>query len=158
MKQLIILILTMTFSLTCFSVKKTVEGKYSYETECLGVELDGSQTLRVWGTGRNRSDAVEQAKKNAVCQVLFDGIRSGECEVKPLLPEVNARDKYETYFNKFFKDNGLYKSFVTLRDEKTANRISREKKVSTNTVTIPVVVRVLRPKLKEQLSQDGILK
>ena len=37
-----------------------------FETECLGIEGDGSQTLRAWGTGRNRADAVEQAKKNAV--------------------------------------------------------------------------------------------
>ena len=27
--------------------------------KCLGVELDGSQTLRVQGYGRNRSDAIE---------------------------------------------------------------------------------------------------
>ncbi|MEG1999309.1 MAG: hypothetical protein RR015_04775, partial [Bacteroidales bacterium] len=33
---------------------------YNYETECLGIEHDGSQTLRVWANGRNRSDALEQ--------------------------------------------------------------------------------------------------
>ncbi|MBP1664458.1 MAG: hypothetical protein H6Q19_1598 [Bacteroidetes bacterium] len=27
-------------------------GHYSIETECLGVEMDGSVTLRAWGTGR----------------------------------------------------------------------------------------------------------
>ena len=26
---------------------------YEYEVECLGVELDGSQTLRIWGVGHN---------------------------------------------------------------------------------------------------------
>lgn len=31
----------------------------SYETECLGTELDGSQTLRAWGKGKNRADAIE---------------------------------------------------------------------------------------------------
>ena len=43
--------------------------------ECLGVEGDGSQTLRVTGTGRNITDAKEQAKKDAVMAVIFDGIR-----------------------------------------------------------------------------------
>ena len=34
--------------------------------ECLNVELDGSITVRVTGFGRNRLDAKEQARKNAV--------------------------------------------------------------------------------------------
>lgn len=157
-KVLLVTTLFFVLSLTSFSQRRTAqEGKYSYETECLGVELDGTQTLRVWGTGRNRKDAVEQAKKNAVREVLFKGIRGGECEMKPLVPEVNAEEKYESYFNKFFKDNGLYKFFVTLKDERIPNRIFRETKVSSNTVTIPVVVRVQRPQLKEQMKQDGIL-
>ncbi len=157
-KALLVTTLFFVLSLTSFSQRRTAqEGKYSYETECLGVELDGTQTLRVWGTGRNRKDAVEQAKKNAVREVLFKGIRGGECEMKPLVPEVNAEEKYESYFNKFFKDNGLYKFFVTLKDERIPNRIFRETKVSSNTVTIPVVVRVQRPQLKEQMKQDGIL-
>lgn len=157
-KVLLVTTLFFVLSLTSFSQRRTAqEGKYSYETECLGVELDGTQTLRVWGTGRNRKDAVEQAKKNAVREVLFKGIRGGECEMKPLVPEVNAEEKYESYFNKFFKDDGLYKFFVTLKDERIPNRIFRETKVSSNTVTIPVVVRVQRPQLKEQMKQDGIL-
>lgn len=157
-KFLLLLTLVFVFSLICFSQRKTtVVGKYSYETECLGVELDGSQTLRVWGTGRNQKDAVEQAKKNAVREVLFKGIRGGECEMKPLVPEVNADEKYESYFNKFFKDDGLYKFFATLQDERIPNRLLREKKISKNSVTIPVVVRVQRAQLKEQMLQDGIL-
>ena len=52
-------------------------GKISFESECMGVELDGSQTLKAWGTGRNYSDACEQAKKNAVRDVLFKGIKNG---------------------------------------------------------------------------------
>jgi hypothetical protein len=70
----------------------------------MGVEGDGSQTLKSWGNGRNRKDACEQAKKNAVKEVLFKGIihgRSG-CEQRPLVPEVNAEMKYENFFNSFF--------------------------------------------------------
>ena len=43
--------------------QRKISGNYSYKTECLGVEGDGTQTLLSWGAGRNRLDAVEQAKK-----------------------------------------------------------------------------------------------
>lgn len=71
----------------------------------MGVELDGSQTLRVLGYGRNRSDAKEQAMKNAVWAVVFDGIREGVsgCNMRPLVTEVNARERYEDYFNVFLQ-------------------------------------------------------
>ena len=55
----------------------TTSAYYEYDAECLGVELDGSQTLRIWGVGRNKKDAVEQAKKNAVRTVLFKVIHGG---------------------------------------------------------------------------------
>ena len=32
------------------------------------------RTLRAWGRGKNRTDAIEQAKKNAVRDVLFKGV------------------------------------------------------------------------------------
>ena len=47
------------------------------EIECLGTELDGTETLRVQGKGSSKSDAIEQAKKNAVYAVIFQGIRNG---------------------------------------------------------------------------------
>lgn len=59
------------------SSKKSVSSYHSFESECLGVELDGSETLRAWGRGKNRTDAIEQAKKNAVRDVLFKGVVAG---------------------------------------------------------------------------------
>ena len=72
------------------------------EIECLGTELDGTETLRVQGKGSSKSDAIEQAKKNAVYAVIFQGIRNGAdkgCDMRPLVTEVNAREKYEEYFS-----------------------------------------------------------
>ena len=78
------------------SSKKSVSSYHSFESECLGVELDGSETLRAWGRGKNRTDAIEQAKKNAVRDVLFKGVVAGsrECSVRPLITEVNAQERY----------------------------------------------------------------
>jgi hypothetical protein len=137
--------------------KKTNAVYYSYKTQCMSAELDGSQTLLAWGDGKDKSDAVEQAKKNAVNDVLFNGILEGKagCNVKPLVPEVNARDKYDEYFNKFFADGGPYSTYINLLDEKSH---SREKKKGNYSMTYSVTVRVLRPQLKERLIADGIIK
>ena len=141
---------------------------YTYQTECLNVELDGSQTLRAYGMGRDRADAVEQAYKNAVRDVIFKGISSGskECQTKPILFEVNAEEKYQTYFSKFFADRtpinrfeNNYSRFISSRDERSSQRMGR-RPVSQNVDqdVYSVVVRVLREELKQQLIKDGILK
>ncbi len=128
----------------------------NFPTECLGVELDGSQTLRVFGKGKNKADAIEQAKKNAIRDIIFKGIDagSGECSKRPLLSEVNAREKYAYYFNTFFKDNGEYRKFVWL-DEK---RLSRIKSANSTQENWGVVVTIDIPGLQQKLISDKILK
>jgi hypothetical protein len=141
-----------------FSCKSsTTSSFYTYETECLGVELDGSQTVRAWGSGKNKSDAVEQAKKNAVRDIVLKGNLTGkdECALKPLLLEVNAAEKHEIYFNAFFADGGEYKNYVNTEDEKRWSKVSETNK---SYVKYGVILRVLRPELKEKLMNDGILK
>jgi hypothetical protein len=154
-----ICLIALFFLPSCNSQKK-IAGNYSYKTECLGVEMDGSQTVKVWGNGRNKWDAIEQAKKNAVKDVLFNGIYEGkqECEKRPVVAEVNAQQKYETYFNKFFADDGEYKNYVSLKDERIGQKILRDRKGARQSVTHGVVVRVLRAELKQKMIEDGILK
>ena len=125
--------------------------------ECMGVEGDGTQTVRVTGTGKNKSDAKEQARKDAVAAVIFDGIRSGGggCDMRPLVNDVNARRKYEDYFNNFFKDGGPYKKYISDKDRKKKTDVKTKNENFTN---FRLTVRVLRPKLKERLKKDGIIK
>jgi hypothetical protein len=139
--------------------QKRISGDYSYQSECLGVEMDGSQTLKVWGAGKNREDAVEQAKKNGIRDVLFKGIRSGkpDCNVKPVINEVNAQEKYEDYFNKFFSDNGPYKEFISMKDESFVPKVLKDRKGAGTEVTYGVIVRVLRAELKQRMIKDQIL-
>ena len=140
--------------------QKRLGGNYTFETECMGSELDGSHTLKAWGNGKNQKDAVEQAKKNAVRDVIFKGIHAGksECSASPILIEINAQKKYEDYFFEFFEDGGKYTEFVTLQDERFKDKVKqRNKKNARNSVTISVVVRVLSNKLKKKLIEDGIL-
>ncbi len=161
MKNKIIMSIFIISVLTSCKLKqqKKTAGYYNYETECLGVELDGSQTLRTWGIGRNRLDAVEQAKKNAVRDVLFKGILKGksECNQKPVLFEVNVQEKHEDYFNKFFADKGAYSEFISMKDERIISGIFKEKKRIEDEVNEEVVVRVLRAELKKKMIDDKIM-
>ncbi|TXB66090.1 hypothetical protein FRY74_05835 [Vicingus serpentipes] len=148
-------------SFSCGNPQKSMSGAYTYETECMGTEMDGSQTLKAWGNGRNREDAIEQAKKQGVSDVLFKGIRSGrtECNSKPVLFEVNIREKKEDYFNAFFADGGPYKEFITGEDGSDMHfTVVQGRKKSGDQVTYGVTIRVQRAKLKERMIQDGIMK
>lgn len=156
---LVSLLAASTIHFTSCDPQKKIAGNYTYETECMGVEMDGSQTLKAWGSGRNRWDAVDQAKKNAIRDVLFKGIRHGktECEVKPVIFEVNAQEKYEDYFNKFFADGGEYKNYVSMKDESIMPKITKDRKGAGSEVTEGVIVRVLRADLKKKMMADKIL-
>lgn len=141
----------------CGTYAQSVASFHEQPVECLGVELDGSQTLRSTGSGNTKSDAVEQAKKNAVWAVVFDGIRQGKsrCDMRPLLNEVNAKEKYEEYFNIFFADGGEYLKYVSMEDEKRRSKDKTKNKYYKN---YTITVRVLRSELKARLRADNILK
>lgn len=160
MNRIIFILITSLSILFIGCSEKLIATNYQYKTECLGIEHDGSQTLKAWGNGRNRLDAVEQAKKNAVKEVIFKGITEGNksCNIKPIIFEINAEEKYEDYFNAFFADNGAFKNFVSLKDERIADKIIRDKKRTNETVTHGLIIRVLRTELKAKLKQDGIIK
>ncbi len=141
--------------LFCF-VTLQLASAQSYETECISVEQDGSQTLRVWGKGRNRSDAVEQAKKDAVYEILFKGVKKGNTKDKhrPVVTEVNARERHSEYFDIFFMDDGEYLNYVSMADKKIG---STKKIKGTTQVRCCVTVRVLVSELRQRLTQDGVL-
>ena len=147
-------------SLAGCKTPQVIDSTYAGSTftiECMGTDLDGSQTLRSWGTGKNKAQAMENAKKNAVRAVLFEGINAGtgDCNRKPLIFEVNAEEKYEQYFNRFFADGGAYKAFTSMTDEK---RTSRLKSTNSAIESWGIVVRVDRAALRQRLIDDGIIK
>lgn len=156
MKKIFITMLAL-LSMATAQAQTQTQGVYARTSvRCLGVELDGSQTLRVQGYGRNRADAKEQAMKNAVWAVIFDGIREGVegCNMRPLVTEVNARERYEDYFNIFFADNGAYKEYVSLRDTKKRSGGREKDKVG---YSYDLTIRVLRAQLKARLKADNVI-
>ena len=158
MKKKVNLLLLLLMITTAGWAQKTSVSAYTTNTiECLGIELDGSQTVRVSGIGRTRADSREQCKKNAVWAVIFKGIQGGigGCDMRPLLNEPNATDKYQDYFNIFFTDGGEYLKYVSMEDTKKYS----QKKAKTKThANYTYTVRVLRPQLRQRLISDGVLK
>src|SRR5574344_1373569 len=153
-KVILCMLMVFTSSVTIMAQKQAIYDRSSIK--CMGVELDGSQTLRVQGYGRNRSDAKEQAMKNAVWAVIFDGIRDGAegCNMRPLVTEVNAKERYEDYFNLFFADNGEYKKYVSLRDTKKRSGGRSKDKLG---YAYDLTIRVLRAELKARLKADNLI-
>lgn len=129
---------------------------HSYETECLGKSMDGSQTLRVWASGRNKSDAVEQARKKAVYDVVFTGISAGggECNAFPVIDEPNARKKYEAYFDKFFADGGAYIKYVSAQGQPKSGT---DKFRGKGNLMYSIVVKVNRSELRQRFENDNII-
>jgi len=135
----------------------SVAGNYTYKTECLGRELDGSQILKAWGSGKTRTDASEMAMKNAVNDVLFKGIPDGVkgCDLRPVVSEVNARQKYAYFFNSFFAEKGEYLNYVEKRDKLIQQG---DLKQTRSGMTAGIIVRVNVEKLKEKMAIEGIVK
>ncbi|MBQ3820652.1 MAG: hypothetical protein II809_04230 [Bacteroidales bacterium] len=131
-------------------------GAFAQETECISKEMDGSLTVRVWGTGRNRTDALEQAKKQAVYDVLFKGITRGNTDynMRPIMTEVNARQRYQDYFDIFFMDRGEYRKYISMEDKRAGSTRTRR---NYRDVTVGTTVRVLVPQLRARLKEDGLL-
>lgn len=140
----------------CASKKITTAAFHNYNTECMGKSMDGSQTLRVWASGRNRANAIEQAKKKAVYDVVFTGITSGsgECNAYPVIDEANARKKYEEYFDTFFADGGAYRQYVTTVNQKKS---SVDKLQGNGTVMFGIIVSVNRSALYQRFVSDNII-
>ena len=136
MKKLIFATLALLMSLSAFA----------QETECISKELDGSLTLRVTGSGRNRTDALEQAKKQAVYDVLFNGVIKGNTDynMRPIMTEVNARQRYQDYFDIFFMDRGEYSKYVSMEDKRFLSTRTPKKNQSPYTALRSIVIIPLK--------------
>lgn len=138
---------------------KRSEAYYDYKTKYVATELDGSYTVRSYGRGRNAPDALVQARKQAVYDIVFVGLEPSSKKnlesVKPLLLEVNAKEKYKDYFDVFFADNGPYEQFATVKERKwNTSKWARADGQSLCETTVCVYAS----KLKQKLIEDGILK
>ena len=125
-----------------FNKQKKTASYYSVETECLEDKLDGSFILQAWGKGSNKSEAIDQAKRNVLNDILFKGVTKG-CQMRPLIIEINASTKYKSYAYSFF--NSDYKDFISI--EKSPKSLKKSRKQTSYGMKVRVKVEDIRQKL-----------
>lgn len=139
--------------------KQSVSNSYSYYdfgTTLINTSPSGTITMRAWGNGPNLATAFEEAKKNAVSEVLFKGFKTSKSPMaSALINEVNARQRYEDYFDRFFADGGEYNNFVY---EASSTDKSRTKSKSNGRENYGFTLVVDRNALRDQMKKDGILR
>lgn len=142
---------------SCNAQKHTTQAYYSHKCEYLNHELDGSITVRAYGQGRNRVDARVQARKNAVYQVIFEGVNvpNNPSLSRPLVYEKNAYEKYMHIFKYFFEDDGEYEYFIHKHD-KRAN--TNEKSWGGVQMKVATTITIEREELKAFLIEQQIIK
>ena len=124
------------------------------EAECLGSGRDGVIRVKAWGYGRNTDEAVEQAKRNAVQDVLFKGVKAGQagCPSNPIVP--GGIDKAPDYFREFFKDGGDYLRYISLSGD---GSIRAEDRIRVGRLyKIGVFVVVDHRRLRQRMQDDGL--
>ena len=99
--KLIVVILTVFFVSPVlgqvFNKQKKTASYYDVETECLEDKLDGSFILNAWGKGSSKSEAIDQAKRNAE--------RSGVPQMGEIIKEdpVDKRSRNNEFTLKTYK-------------------------------------------------------
>ena len=118
------IILLLAFYTICGQTRKErkamYDSKYNYELACLGVGQDGTKLLKVWGYGKKVDNAIYDAKRTAVAAVIFRGVPGGNgAAPTPSILPVDGYEQHMDFFDEFFKDGGMYLSFVNLTTDGT---------------------------------------
>ena len=138
------------FFLNGFAQQKSNANYYTYKNECLEKTLDGDYIIKGWGNGSTKNEAITQAKRNVINDIMLNGIQKG-CKILPLIIELNANKKYENYLYEFFGNEDLDQFIKIEKSPKTLKK-SRSK------TTYGVKFRVKRQLLKQKLITDNIIK
>ncbi len=157
MKKISILITIVAGLLLTGCGTKRSQAYYDQPSQLLSINYDGTYVIRTQVRARNAALANTDAQRKAVQEVIFDGIKAasnGGADVKPLCFDMNAREKYEEYFQIFFQDNGEWQKFVGLKDKRSGT--STYKKTESQMVRT-ITVTVDRAALKKKLQEDGIV-
>ena len=72
---------------------------HNYDTECIEDKLDGSFIFMTWGSASTKKKAIDQACRNAINEILFKGVNKSSCNIRPLIIEVQAKEKYKEYIS-----------------------------------------------------------
>jgi len=157
MKKLSIIIAVIASMILVGCGTKRSQAYYAAPSQLLSTNYDGTFVIRVQVRSRNAAIARTDAKRKAVEEVIFDGIKaanSGVSDLKPLTFDMNAREKHEDYFRVFFQDDGPWQKYTSLQDKRLgSSRYERDGRQMIRTITVSVD----RAALRDRLVADGII-
>jgi hypothetical protein len=157
MKKYIPILSVLVLIFSCHS-QKNIAGNYTYKTECAGDADNGQFLLKAWGKGLYKKEAIEDARKNALKDVLFLGVFTGDaaCARNAMLKEVNAMEKHKSFFENFFSRNGDYKDFI--KERKNGVNPKYDKKKSRFGVVYGTILIFKQTELDIYLTKKGVKK
>jgi hypothetical protein len=124
---------------------------YSGEVNFLYKEAQGTIAVKSTGYGKNQSEAVADAQKNAFKILLFKGLPGTELNVPLIENENDANSKHGDYLKKLF-DQGNYKSFMMSSTE-SSNLIKVK-----GTKKITVDLKINYNSLRKDLEQNQVIR
>ncbi len=157
MKKYLFLVVLVAMTMLTGCGTKHSQAYYDQPSLVMSANLDGSYVIRVQVRAKDGVVAFTEARRKAVQEVIFDGVKAGNSgitDLKPLCFDRNAREKYEDYWNAFFSDNGPWKEYASYKDRRAVTtRYERDGRqmIETGTVTVD------RAGLKKKLIADGII-
>lgn len=132
--------------------------QYNYEIEPVGVGNDGTKVFKVWGYGKQVSEAVMSAKANAVAACIFKGLPggAGSAPTPPICSEPNIENTKADYFEQFFEVGGKYLQYISLTNDSDQNPAGEDRLKIKKGYKVAVYVQVMYDALRKQLEADGI--
>lgn len=126
-----------------------------YEVSFVRTGVEGTTLFKVYSYGKNENKCLENAKRNAIKAVLFNGIPGSDIQ-RPLVSDPQAVEVHKEYFNAFFKEEGKYLQFVALSTDGSINANDRLK--VGKMLKIGFVVSVQKASLRRELEQAGVIR
>lgn len=138
----------------------------SQETVVITNELNGVYVVRAKGRatthnvrGVARTNAMHVAERRALRDILFATLICRDdaqgSSLKPLVPEVNAEQKYRAYFSGFFADGGEWRKYASPAGSRyLATKFSKTQ----DEYVCEMSVRINRDALREKLIADQIIR
>ena len=85
----------------------------SYKADCINMTDEGIITLNIWDIKKGKKYKIEQAERDAVQYVLYEGFRNKSCGyVSPLLKSYELKHEFEDSHMYFFRNNGGYSKYI----------------------------------------------
>jgi hypothetical protein len=154
---LFLIVVASVFGQTRKERKAMYDSQYNYELACLGVGNDGTKLLKVWGYGKKVDNAIYDAKRTAVAAVIFRGVPAGNgAAPTPSLLPVDGYGQNMDFFDEFFKDGGMYLSFVNLTTDGTPGGADNIK--MSHGYKVAVSASINFNELRKYLQDKGIVK